>query len=83
MVVSVSKGEVLESTVDPCAKCGRRVMTNSVMSTKCGKWVHGRCTKREGVTSTLPNVTFCEGCVETIMVDQCAGATGLKYCETS
>ena len=45
VMVSVSKSEVLKSKVDPCAKCGKRVMANSVMCTKCGKWVRGRCTK--------------------------------------
>ena len=37
---SGSKGKVLKSKVDPCAKCGKRVMC-----TKCGKWIHGRCAK--------------------------------------
>ena len=31
VMVSGSKGEVLKSKVDPCAKCGKRVMANSVM----------------------------------------------------
>ena len=53
VMVSGSKGEVLQSKVDPCAKCGKRVMANSVMCTKCCKWVHGRCTKMKRVTSTL------------------------------
>ena len=42
LMVSGSKGEVFHSKVDPCAKCGKRVMANLVMCTKCGKWVHGR-----------------------------------------
>ena len=41
VMVSSSKGEVPKSKVDPCAKGGKRVMTNSVMCTKCGKWVQG------------------------------------------
>ena len=41
VMVSGLKGEVLK--IDPCAKCGKRVMANSVMCTRCGKWVHGRC----------------------------------------
>ena len=45
VLVSGSKGEVLKSKVDPCAKYGKRIMANSVMCTKCGKWVHGRCSK--------------------------------------
>ena len=45
VMVNGSKGEVLKSKADPCAKCGKRVMC-----TKCGKWVHGRCAKMKRVT---------------------------------
>ena len=45
VILSSSKGEVLKSKVDPPAKSGKRVMANSVMCTKCGKWIHGRCAK--------------------------------------
>ena len=45
VMVSWSKGKVLKSKVDPCAKCGKRVMANLMMCTKCGEWVHGRCAK--------------------------------------
>ena len=64
-MVSGSKGEVLKSKVDPCAKCGKRVMANSVMCTKCGKWVHGRCAKKKRVTSTLAKGFVCKLCVDT------------------
>ena len=37
VIMSGSKGEVLKSKVDPCAKCCKRVMVNSMMRTKCGK----------------------------------------------
>ena len=37
VMVSGSKGELLESKVDPCAKCSKRVMANLLMCTKCGK----------------------------------------------
>ena len=40
VVVNGSKDKVLKSDVDPCAKCGKRMMVNSVMCTKCGKWVY-------------------------------------------
>ena len=53
-----SKDEVLKSKVDPCVKCGKRVMANSAMCTKGGKWVHGRCTKMKRVISTLEKVSF-------------------------
>ena len=36
-IVSSSKGEVLKTKVDPLAKCGKKMMANSVMCTKCGK----------------------------------------------
>ena len=65
VMVSGSKGEVLKSKVDPCAKCGKRVMANSVMCTKCGKWVHGRCAKMKRVTSTLEKGFVCELHVDT------------------
>ena len=65
VMVSGSKREVLKSKVDLWAKCGKRVMANSVMCTKCGKWVHGRCAKMKRVTSTLAKGFVCELCVDT------------------
>ena len=32
VMLSGSKGEVLKCKVDPCAKCGKRVMANSVIA---------------------------------------------------
>ena len=63
VMVSVSKGEVLKSKVDPCAKCGKMVIANLVLCTKCGKWVHCRCSKMKRVTSTLAKGFVCELCV--------------------
>ena len=65
VMVSRSKGEILKSKVDPCAKCAKRVRANSVMCTKCGKWVHGRCAKMKRVTSALAKGFVCELCVYT------------------
>ena len=48
-MMSDLKGKALKSKVDPCAKCGKRVMENSVMLTKFGKWVQSRCAKMKGV----------------------------------
>ena len=56
VMVSGSKGEVLKSKVDPCAKC---VTANSMTCTKCGKWVHGRCGKMKKATSTLAKGFVC------------------------
>ena len=60
-----AKGEVPKSKFDPCAKCGKRVMANSVMCTKCGKWVHGRRAKMKKVTSTRAKGFVCRLCVDT------------------
>ena len=65
VMVSGSKGEVFKSKVDPCAKCGKRVIANSVLCTKCGKWVHGRCAKMKRVTSILAKGFVCKLCVDT------------------
>ena len=40
-------------------------MANSVMCTKCRKWVHGRSAKVKRVTSTLAKSFVCELCVDT------------------
>ena len=65
VMVSGLKGEILKSKVDPCAKCGKRVMANSMMRTKCCKWVHGRCVKMKRATSTLAKGFVYELCVYT------------------
>ena len=36
MMVSGSKEEIPKNRVDPCVKCRKRVIKNSVLSTKCG-----------------------------------------------
>ena len=58
--MSGSKREILKSNVDPWAKCSKRVMANLVMYGKCGKWVHGRCTKMNRVTSTPEKGFVCK-----------------------
>ena len=53
VMVSGLEGEALKSKKDPCGVCGRRVMANSALCTKCGNWVHGRCAKIKRVTARL------------------------------
>ena len=65
VMVSGSKGEVPNSNVDPCSKCGKRVRANSVMCTKCCKWVHVRCAKMKRVTSALAKGFVQKVCVDT------------------
>ena len=53
VMASGSEGELFKSKIDPCEVCRRRVMANSVLCTKCGNWVHGRCTKMKALTVRL------------------------------
>ena len=45
--------------------CGKKAMANSVMCTKCGKWVLSGCAKIKKVTSTMEKGFVCELCVNT------------------
>ena len=40
VLVSGAEGEVTVSKIDPCGICGKRIMANSVLCVKCGKWIH-------------------------------------------
>ena len=42
--------------------CGRRVIANSVLCTKCENWVHGRCAKIKRITTKLAISCFCLRC---------------------
>ena len=53
VIESGSKGEILKCKVNPCFKCGKRVLVNSLMCIKCSKWVHNRGAKMKKMTSTL------------------------------
>ena len=62
VMVSGSEGELFKSKIDPCGVCGRRVMANSVLCTKCGNWVHGKCAKIKRVTIRLAMYFVCSKC---------------------
>ena len=62
VVVSGAEGEVSVSKLDPCGICGKRVMANSVLCVKCGKWIHGRCAKVKRVTLRLGRDFVCGRC---------------------
>ena len=64
VIVSESEGKLFKSKIDPCEVCGRRVMANSVLCTKCENWVHGRCTKIKRVTVRLAMHFVCLKCKE-------------------
>ena len=61
-MVSGTEGEVFKSKIDPCGICGRRVMANSVLCTKCKNWIHGRCAKTKKVTTGLAMRFVCSKC---------------------
>ena len=62
VVVSGAKGEMSVSKLDPCGICEKRVMANSVLCVKCGKWIHGRSMKVKRVTPKLRRDFVCGGC---------------------
>ena len=62
LMVSRSEGKVYICKIDPCGVCGRRVMANSVLCTKCGSWVYGKCAKIKRVTARLAMHFVCLKC---------------------
>ena len=50
------------SKVDPCGICEKRVMANSVLCVKCGKWIYGRCAKVKRVTLRSGRDFLCGRC---------------------
>ena len=71
VMVSVSEGELFKRKIDPCGVCGRRAMVNSVLCTKCGNWVHGKCAKIKRTTNRLAMHFTCSKCkgIMEVMVD--------------
>ena len=62
VMVSGSEGELYKSKIDSCGVCGKRVMANSVLCTKCGNWVHGKCAKLKRATARLGMHFVCSKC---------------------
>ena len=40
---------MFDCKIDPCGVCATRVLSNSVLCTAFGKWVHARCTNMKKV----------------------------------
>ena len=72
VMVSGMERELLVSKIDPCGMCGKRVGANSVLCVRCGKWIHGRCTKMKRVTPRLGRDFVCGKCERGVggMVEQ-------------
>ena len=62
LVVSGMEEETFDSKIDPCGVCGTRVMSNSVLHTSCGKWIHARCTVKKKVAVCLNKNFVCKIC---------------------
>ena len=62
LMVSGMEEEAFDSKIDPCGVCGTQVMSNSVLCTACGKWVHARCTDRKKVAVYVNKNFICKKC---------------------
>ena len=63
-MISGSEKELLKSKIDSCGVCWRKVMGNSVLCTKCGNWVYGRCAK---IKKMHCDCSTCQGIMEGTM----------------
>ena len=48
--------------LDPCGWGGTRVMSNSVLCTEWGKWIHARCMDKKKVAVYLNKNFVCKKC---------------------
>ena len=63
-----------------CGVCGRRVMANSVLCTKCENWVHGKCAKIKRATARLAMHFVCSKLVMYRYFSIGIGGIGLFLC---
>ena len=61
-MVGRSAEELFRSKIYACEVCGRRVIANLVLCTKCGNWVHGRCAAIKRDTVWLAMHFVCSRC---------------------
>ena len=61
-MVCESDGKVIQSKINPCGICGKRVTVNSILCTKCDQWIHGRCSKLKKVTKNAARFFVCSKC---------------------
>ena len=64
VMVCWSEGEVIQSRIDPCKMCGKKVTVISVLSIKCDQWIHGRCSKLKKVAPSAARFFVCSKCNE-------------------
>ena len=79
LMVSEMGEEAFDSTIDPCGMSGTRVMSNSVLCTACGKWVHARCMDKKKVSVYVNKNFVCKKCRS--MVKNFKGPADVKLCD--
>jgi len=62
MRTNTPTGAVSESGAFPCGVCGKGVGSNSILCTKCQKWVHGRCSGTRGSLAKASPTFICRKC---------------------
>ena len=62
LMVSGTKEETSRSKIDPYDTCGKRVMANFILCTKCSCRVHRSCTKRKKLLLALGQSFVCARC---------------------
>lgn len=63
MVGGIGKGVMEETGAWPCGVCGKGVGGNSILCTKCHRWVHGRCSGVKGKLQTKSTTFVCGRCL--------------------
>ena len=58
----MSEGEVIQSKIDPCKICCKKVTVNSVLCTKCDQWIHEKCSKLKKETPSAARFSVCSKC---------------------
>ena len=79
LMVSGMEEKAFDSKIDPCSVCGTRVMSNSVLCTACGKWVHARCTDEKKVSVYENKNYVCKKCRS--VVKNLKGPSDEKLCD--
>ena len=62
LMVSGMEEETFDNKIDSCGMYGTQVMSNSVLCTACGKWIHARCTDKKKVAVYLNKNFVCKKC---------------------
>ena len=62
VMVCVSEGKVMQSRIDLCEICGKRVTVNSVLCRKCDQWIHRRCSKLKKIIPSVARFFVCSNC---------------------